>query len=169
MVHPIPGKRTKAKRRGRSFPPNNHRGKPKNDVLAHSGHESSISGGSIAPPPLDGVLDIRESHLEVIHEDGGGIKLQLDKETAKLVADEQERVRLASEEAEKIAVNDLKLIDSIEFTQGANKLKITLSKKRNRMFRVQIFLNDVTEVRPVTYTGSAPAMTFWKLLKGSLK
>ena len=61
------------------------------------------------------------------------------------------------------------IVDSLEFTNGSNNLKIVLSKKHNRMYRLQIVLNGETEIRPSTYTGTSPAMTFWKLLKGSVK
>jgi len=60
---------------------------------------------------------------------------------------------------------DLTPVEAIEFTNGKNKLKILLSKKHNRMYRVQIFLNDSVEIRPATYTGFAPASTFWGFLK----
>jgi hypothetical protein len=59
-------------------------------------------------------------------------------------------------------------IDFLEFEKGKNKLKISLFKKHNRMFRIQIFLNDHTEIRPTTYTGSSMALSFWNLLKESL-
>lgn len=63
----------------------------------------------------------------------------------------------------------LTLIESIVFKNGENTITIRLSKKHNRMFRVQAFLNDAIEIRPVTYTGSSPAFAFWNLLKGALK
>jgi hypothetical protein len=75
---------------------------------------------------------------------------------------------IEQEEGQK-AVPGNQVIDTIEFTKGNDKLTIVLSKKHNRMFRVQVFLNDTTEMRPGTYTGASPAMSFWNLLKGSLK
>ena len=33
------------------------------------------------------------------------------------------------------------------------------------MYRVQVFLNNTMEIRPATYTGYAPASTFWGFLK----
>jgi hypothetical protein len=60
---------------------------------------------------------------------------------------------------------DLTPVDSIEFVNGKNTLKIVLSKKHNRMYRVQVYLNNTMEIRPATYTGYAPASTFWGFLK----
>jgi hypothetical protein len=60
---------------------------------------------------------------------------------------------------------DLTPVDSIEFTNGKNTLKIVLSKRHNRMYRVQVYLNSTMEIRPATYTGYAPASTFWGFLK----
>lgn len=65
--------------------------------------------------------------------------------------------------------SELDLIDSVEFLKGKNKLTIRFSKRNNRMFRIQVFLNDKHEVRPVTYTGSSTGYAFWNLLKGALK
>jgi hypothetical protein len=59
-------------------------------------------------------------------------------------------------------------IDFIEFKNEKNSLKITLSKKQNRMYRIQIFLNDTIEIRPITYNGASTAMNFWNMLKSSL-
>jgi hypothetical protein len=61
------------------------------------------------------------------------------------------------------------IVDQIEFKNGSNILKIIFKKKHNRMFRIQIFMNETTEIRPVTYTGAMTAKSFWNLLKGSLK
>ena len=63
----------------------------------------------------------------------------------------------------------LELIDSLEFLRGTDKLTIRFSKKANRMYRIQIFLNNGSEIRPVTYTGARTAYTFWDMLKGCLK
>jgi hypothetical protein len=39
-----------------------------------------------------------------------------------------------------------KLIDSIHFSDGKNSLNITLTKKNNRLFRLQIFLNKTNNI-----------------------
>ena len=62
-------------------------------------------------------------------------------------------------------IADLTPVDSIEFVNGKNTLKIVLSKRHNRMYRVQVFLNNTMEIRPATYSGYAPASTFWGFLK----
>jgi hypothetical protein len=61
------------------------------------------------------------------------------------------------------------LIDCIDFNNGKNKLSIRFSKLNNRMYRIQMFLNDELQIRPVTYNGSSTGKTFWNLLKGSMK
>ncbi len=61
------------------------------------------------------------------------------------------------------------LIEKIEFRNGENTLTLRYSKKYNRTFRLQIFLNDNTEIRPITYTGISTGNAFWNLIKGSLK
>lgn len=64
---------------------------------------------------------------------------------------------------------ELEVLDSMEFRNGDNKLSIRFSKRSNRMYRIQIFLNDETEIRPVTYNGSSTGVSFWNLLKGALR
>jgi hypothetical protein len=61
------------------------------------------------------------------------------------------------------------LIESLDFSDGKNSIKILLSKRSNRMYRIQVVLNGDTEIRNSTFTGSTPALAFWKLLKNSLK
>lgn len=56
------------------------------------------------------------------------------------------------------------LIDFVDIEDGKNKIRITLTKQKNRMFRMQIYLNGV-EVRPSTFNGTAPAMSYWNLFK----
>jgi hypothetical protein len=77
-----------------------------------------------------------------------------------------------TEIVENVPIEDSKanvLVDCLEFKSGENILKINLYKKHNRMFRIQIFLNESTEIRPSTYAGGNPALCYWKLLKNSLK
>jgi len=68
-------------------------------------------------------------------------------------------------EVQQIPVADSTPVDSIEFVNGKNTLTVVLSKKHNRMYRVQVFLNNTMEIRPATYTGYSPASTFWGFLK----
>lgn len=70
---------------------------------------------------------------------------------------------------EKETINSFESIECLDFHNKDNKLSIKLFKKHNRMFRVQIFLNDSNEIRPMTFTGSSTALSFWKLLKEALK
>ena len=62
-----------------------------------------------------------------------------------------------------------KIVEEISFTNGKHKLSIVLRKKQNRVFRIQIFLDDNTEIKPSTYNGSSPAMGYWNLLKSSIE
>lgn len=71
---------------------------------------------------------------------------------------------------EKTEVNkDLELIDSLDFMNGENKLSIRFSKRHNRMYRIQVFLNDTLEVRNVTYAGVSTGKTVWDLMNGVMK
>lgn len=61
-----------------------------------------------------------------------------------------------------------KYLDQIDFfDEKNNKLTIKFSCN-SRKYRVQVFLNDVLEIRPVTYTGTNTGYAFWNLLKGAL-
>lgn len=60
-------------------------------------------------------------------------------------------------------------LDSIEFKNGKNTLSIRFSKKHNRMYKVQVFLNEKHEVRPTTHNGYGIAHSFWEMLKDNLK
>lgn len=62
-----------------------------------------------------------------------------------------------------------KIVEIIEFKNGDNILTIRLSQTAHRMYRTQVFLNDEVEIRPVSYTGSSMAFSFWNLLKGAMK
>ena len=74
-----------------------------------------------------------------------------------------------NEEETEIDEKKLELMDSIPFKNGKNTLTIKYSKRNNRQFRIQIFLNDECEIRPVTYTGSQTGNAFWGLIKGVMK
>lgn len=121
------------RQRGRPFPPNNTKGKPK------------INDKDIEPIP--------KSVQNTVDE-----KL---KEPMNTLVEQAPEIKDESKE--------LELIDSLVFKNGENNLTIRFSKKHNRMFRIQIFLNDESEIRPVTYTGASTGYSFWNLLKGALK
>ena len=61
------------------------------------------------------------------------------------------------------------IVDMLDFTTGKNTLSIKLVKKPNRMYRVQIYLNENIEIRNATYTGASQAFAFWNLLKNTVK
>lgn len=109
-------------------------------------------------------IETKESGLEVTIPASPEMKQAYDK----LDAEYGKCLTAPPEAVKEIGQNqmaDLTPVDSIEFTNGKNTLKIVLSKKHNRMYRVQVFLNNTMEIRPATYTGYAPASTFWGFLK----
>lgn len=61
------------------------------------------------------------------------------------------------------------IMERIDFMNGNDKLSIIFSKRHNRSFRIQVFLNDTTEIRPTNYTGALTGYGFWNLLKGAMK
>jgi hypothetical protein len=187
MVHTKSSEGKKLKPRGRPFPKGNKRGKLEDNVLDAPGCESSLIGAVIAPEPqsLNGEA-ANGLVVENLHEVEGMI-MPID-ETKPVHYEESPNIGCI-EPGTEIQVESLlpqpmpigepvevtdkttpanQVIDTIEFTKGNDKLTIVLSKKHNRMFRVQVFLNGTTEMRPGTYTGASPAMSFWNLLKGSL-
>jgi hypothetical protein len=133
----------KAKPRGKPFPKGNIRGKIDDQVLAAEGYSRSPDGGIITS--TDDWIE-KESTQNALQED---------------------KKEITSDQAKD--VKELVLIDSIDFMNGENKLSIRFSRRHNRMFRIQIFLNDIQEIRPMTYNGSSAATTFWNLLKGAMK
>ena len=112
-----------------------------------------------------------ENSIQEAEESENGIYFQLSETAMKSLQKHSEEAMANKEQSfEKSEDTNLELIDEIEFVNGNNTLKIKLRRKsNNRMFRIQIFLNEDTEVRPVTYTGSRTAYSFWDLLKGAIK
>lgn len=169
MVHSEPSERKKYKPRGRPFGKGNHKGKPSNDVLDASGRESSVERHIVAPEPKESIvgqangvvmdnLEVKDGRLERIDE-------------SKPVNYEQPTVPKDGfqESAPLTASPENEIVESITFADGPNTLKIVLSKRHNRMYRLQVFLNGDTEIRPSTYTGASMAYNYWNLLKNSLK
>jgi hypothetical protein len=73
------------------------------------------------------------------------------------------------ETQEKIDLSS-KHVDKIDFFDDkGNSLTIKFSQCHLRKYRLQIFLNDLQEIRPITYVGSSTAFAFWSMLKGSMK
>lgn len=159
--HQEPKQRGKA--RGRPFEKGHTiKTKSRNKVLDDSGRESGDSRGVIAPDPQSLIVEAKKREKTHVTE-----PIQ---SPAKIVEPES-TISLqvpVTKEAEKDDQSD-QIMDKIEFTNGENKLSIRFSKKHNRMFRIQIFLNDESEIRPVTYTGASTGYAFWNLLKGALK
>lgn len=161
MVHREPSKREKSKIRGRPFPKGNKRGKLENSVLDASGHKSSAERGTLDLPTKSNVVE-KESLLDIHSKESNIINIKPTLSDAVNNPTTEETKPVPDSQA-------LELIEEIEFKNGENTLKITFKKKHNRMFRVQVFLNDTLEMRPATYSGATTAFAFWNLMKGSLK
>ena len=150
MVHSDNSSRTERKVIGRPFPKGNKRGRPKNEVLAPSGSTKCIEGGDIAPAPAPVLSDIHNVVMGIVDQ---AVKEAFETPYSTIKTD-----NLQDE-----------TIETIDFVRGENTLSLRFSKKHNRMFRIQIFLNGESEIRPVTYTGATTGYAFWNLLKGALK
>lgn len=163
MLHKEPSEGTKYKPRGRPFPKGNKRGKLENSVLADTRYSASDEGGN-----LDSNVKQEGGYMEIEGDKGPASEPVLN-ELPKLVINAIEqglKEAMSSPVEEK---EETRILETLDFTNGENKLSIAFSAVNNRRFRIQIFLNGDTEVRPVTYQGSSSGYSFWKLLKGALK
>ncbi len=170
MVHRKPDERERSSPRGRPFAKGNKEAvkkrKPSNKVLDDSGRESSVEGGVVAPHPL--IITTHRLTDEIkqakqVDQNITNITPEILNESVECVEEKIEPVQAKED------LKDLELIDSLEFKNGPNTLSIRFSKKHNRMFRIQVFLNEDNEIRPVTYAGARTGYTFWQLLKAALK
>lgn len=162
---PIAGEPKKSKPRGRPFskgyvPHNKRKSNP--TLLDDSGHEICDKGRVIEP----------SSTLATVEPLNGaeGLEVYLTPEQVDTLNQTQEakmEAPIEKEDAEKDAT--LTLIESVDFMRGNNKISLRLSKRHNRLFRLQIFLNDTMEIRPVTYNGASTAYSYWNVLKEIMK
>lgn len=132
----------KAKVRGRPFQKGNKNGNPPSDILDNKRHSTSATGGVVEKQEL---------------EQEAGVLGQL----CDLVKDTTDTIIQDTIESKK----ELELLESIDFKNGKNTLSLRFSRRFNRMYRVQIFLNNTLEIRPATFSGSATGVSFWNLLK----
>ena len=72
-------------------------------------------------------------------------------------------------EVQKSDKKNNKIMEKLDFLLGENILSICLICQENKVYRLQIFMNDSTEIRNVTYPGNSSAYAYWNLLKGSMK
>ena len=179
MVHKLDSE-GKAKPRGKPFQKGHSIRKPKSSIVGTSGRASGDEGGIVVPAPIESIEQpIMTAIGEPIPNNDNSILLHLPKllmENMDAQLKERMNTPLAEEggyiDVPQKVMDELKpleLIESMDFKNGENTLQIRFSKKNNRMFRIQIFLNDQDEIRPVTYNGSSTAYSFWNLLKRSLK
>ena len=144
MVHEDSSYGKKLKPRGKPFPKGNRRGSLEENLLASTRHKDGDVGSDVE-------IDEVNTNTTNTNNEFNDSKDSINNDSSHSFKEEEE------------------LVDSIEFKNGENKLTIKFIKKSNRMFRLQVYLNDKIEVRPVTYTGSSTGYSFWNLLKGSLK
>lgn len=128
---------------GRPFQKGNYKGKPRNEILDSKRPAIGNKQADIAPD-----------------------EKQASKTPLKEEKMEPQNLPVVKKEVE---AEENILVEAIEFKNGDNALRITLMRKTNRVYRIQVFLNDGLEIRPSTYTGSSGAMNVWKLLKSYLK
>ena len=173
MVHPEPSEGKKLKPRGRPFPKGNKRGKLDNEILVASGLKISVEGGAVTPPLDSSIVDpvndgiFHQLPKLVMETLDNTLKECMETNQVEAVEPIQEVKEIASE-VKKEELKDLETIESIDFKNGENTLSIRFSKRHNRMFRIQVFLNNKSEIRPVTYTGASTGYAFWNLLKESI-
>lgn len=175
MVHRESSQGKKGKPRGRPFVRGNKRGKIENSVLDASGHESGDEGGIITPLTQSAAVEsIKHSYDELEQQGKDTLKELIEgpkEDMGCLEPDSILKGGLRISIHEQIPIKnpiENTVIESIEFARTKDTLKIVLLKRHNRMYRIQIFLND-SEIRPNTYTGASSALAYWNLLKASLK
>lgn len=161
MVHEAISEGYKGKPRGRPFQKGNKRGKLEDEIQTPSRLKSGDEGGVIAP----------SLQSSIVEPDNDGIFHQLPKMVIETLNTTIKECMETPQEIKEVVDDkkNLELVDSMEFISGENKLEIRFSRKDNRMYRIQVFLNDNTEIRPVTYSGATTGKAFWNLLKGALK
>jgi hypothetical protein len=169
MVHTEPSEGSKYKPRGRPFPKGNKRGKLENQVLASSGRESSVEGGVIAPALESSIVD--PANDGIFHQLPKLVMETIDNTLKECMETKEEikPIEEVKEEPTKKEADELEIVETVDFKNGDNILSLRFSKLHNRSFRIQVFLNNENEIRPVTYTGARTGFAFWNLLKGALK
>jgi hypothetical protein len=154
--------RTKAKPRGRSFTKGNKRGKPDGSVLDAKGRGISIERETLTQKECESMKETKtaENVAAFIPETP---VLNPPKENPP-----EEKQILESKPEQVLDV--LEVVDSLDFKDDkGNTLKIIYRSTPARRYRLQIFLNESQEIRPVTYNGTSTSMAFWSMLKGNLK
>ena len=137
-----------------------------------SGRESGNKRGIVAPITKSAIVEPVNDKESVLHQLPKLVMESIDnhlKECMTTPTENLEEKSIESPSKEIDVTKELELIETLDFKNGENSLSIRFSKKHNRMFRIQVFLNGVSEIRPVTYTGASTGYGLWNLLKGSLK
>lgn len=151
----------KKKPRGKPFPKGHKKGSHDIADKSSSGLEISDEGGVIDPSPQEVKAEDLNRHENVLS--------QIPKLVMETIDHNLKEAMNTPQQIKEETLKDLELVESVDFMNGPNKLSLRFSKKHNRMYRIQIFLNDEHEVRPVTYSGASTGTTFWNLLKGVFK
>ena len=62
------------------------------------------------------------------------------------------------------------LLESKKFTdENGNKIELKFFQTAHRGFRLRIYLNDVIEIKSMTFNGATMAWGYWELLKNNIK
>ena len=174
MEHEGNSEKRKNKPRGRPFAKGANGRKPKDSVLAPTGHETSDGGTNIVLPPNFGKVDVSNTELfllpvsltqqvnDELYSTLANINDNLRKENMEIINSMTPEFKIKEEEV-------LELEDFLEFKRGDDVLSIKFSKKSNRKYVIQIFLNGNMEIRPAIYTGSITGKSFWNMLKSTLR
>lgn len=150
----------RAKKEGKHIEKNDKVAKSQKSNMASARPETNDSGGTIAVNTKKPVVSSQNANLK-----------DLDKlnESKKSVEKENKWADLEKFVPEEENIAPKKLMDCIEFSNGKNILSLKLFKTHNRMYKIQAFLNDQIEIRPVSYNGGGSANAYWNLLKGAVK
>lgn len=123
-------------------------GNPSDALLAATGSSTGNRRATIAPIPKEAIVEPLKHEIEPIEEAIQEVQVE---------ASQKEPVEPKPEQ-----------LGCFSIKEGNNEIKITLTKQKNRMIKLEFFLNGAV-IRPATFTGSSAASNYWALLKGMLR
>lgn len=83
------------------------------------------------------------------------------------IAEEVNEVEAVNEvtEQKQTVPSEVEIMKSLEFKRGEHTLSLRLSRKKGKhQVRIQVFLNNEMEIRPVSYMSETAGGNFWRLL-----
>jgi len=137
---------------------------PESKVSSTARHKMSYSKGGLKKNDKDNFA--LDEDKEIDEKNKKDVVIPEENKTNYKIVDASEPVIIIPSEPLEIKKSGLPLLlDDIKITEGNKQIRITLTKQKNRMVRLQVFYNGV-EIRPSTFTGNNPAQNYWELLKG---